>query len=306
MLDHQVEPVLPVQGQLGAGVDPGQLVADVPDQGAADVRADAVNDDCRGPDVDGDPAGAQEGGLADPGDPGERGDELRGHRVVVEGPEVVEAGVGILDLAVPSQGRLWCSGLAGQVAIRVECVRRRHIAGPVRKKPGRAVLVVMVVRCPLRGQVRDRVLLRVGQPGADERVDGMEPGGAVLLDAGPDPVRGPFADGAVGLQRSRDGADAFAVEVDVGRHQRRGALTGLLVRAQLGGVGAEPGGLVQLAGGHGLQLEVRHGSPIRAVQPLMCAETPAALTAYRAGAVSPSAACPWPSPSLRAGPDPWQ
>jgi hypothetical protein len=49
------------------------------------------------------------------------------------------------------------------------------------------------------GRVRDRVLLQVGQVGADEGVDGVESSGAVLLDAGADAVRGPFADGAVGL-----------------------------------------------------------------------------------------------------------
>jgi hypothetical protein len=82
--------------------------------------------------------------------------------------------------------------------------------------------------------MRDRVLLQLGQLGADQGVDGVEPGRAVLLDGGPNPVRGPFADGAVGLECSRDGTDALTVEVNVGGQQRRGPLAGLVVRAEFG------------------------------------------------------------------------
>lgn len=48
------------------------------------------------------------------------------------------------------------------------------------------------------------------------------------------------------------GADAFAVQVDVGGHQGSGTFTRLVVRGQFGGAGAVPGGLVQSAGGDGL------------------------------------------------------
>lgn len=65
---------------------------------------------------------------------------------------------------------------------------------------------------PLGGvQVRDRVLLEDGQLGAEQGVDGVEPGGAVLLDAGTDPRWRPFTDGAVGLEGACDGADELAV-----------------------------------------------------------------------------------------------
>jgi len=47
--------------------------------------------------------------------------------------------------------------------------------------------------------VRDGVLPEVGEVRADERVDGVEPGGSVLVDAGAGPVGDPFADGGVGF-----------------------------------------------------------------------------------------------------------
>lgn len=64
------------------------------------------------------------------------------------------------------------------------------------------------------GQVSDRMLLQLGQVGADQGINGVEARGAVLGHAVTDSARGPFADGLL-PRAARDVADALTVEVDV-------------------------------------------------------------------------------------------
>lgn len=120
----------------------------------------------------------------------------------------------------------------------------------------------------------DGVLLQVGQVGADERVDGVEPGVAVLLDAGTQTVRNPGPEGAAWLRRSRDGADEHTVEVNLSGHQGRHPLAGFFRSGPSSAV------RVRIQAGR-FSLPGVTGFSFRSGMDIMCAATLASVTAAR-------------------------